>query len=1010
METRSHPRSRRWRTALLGVVGVVALWGVVGGLLLPPLARHLIAKDAGEQLGREVVLDRVSVNPYTLEATVEGLRILEPDRITPFVSFERLDVDASAASFYRFAPIVDRLTLTGLKVNLVRDAQNHYNLSDIVARLQAAARASAAKAKGRPEEEPARFSISNIRLVNAAVDFDDRPVGRKHRLSEVHLSVPFVSSLPRHLKEYIQPSFAANVNGAPLLITGETMPFEDTLRTHFTLDVSAVDVRRYLEYAPVPLPVKVESGTLDAHLTVRFTQATGKAPAIDVAGTAGLRDVAVANAEGPMAKFARLEVDVASLDPIAGRLRVSAVRLQDAAALGQVQVSRLEATGIDLDQAKRTAHVEAVATSGGQVDVKRASDGSMQMPRLAPDSPAGAAAAAEPADAPAWKFALDRLSLSGYQVTLADAAVKPALTHRLALQSVEATEVSNDQGVTGKAVARLALDHGGSLEADAAFALEPLQVTAKLDARNVDLVPLRRYMTEFPMVQLKSGAASARGTLAVKGKPGALQVAYNGVAEVARFSTFDTSSSEDLLNFRSVRAGGVDFSWAADAPLTLTVAEIVVDRAYSRMVLNPDGKLNVQQLRTGSADAPAAGAAEPEPRPRNVRIGRITFVDGRLNFTDHYIRPNYSADVGELQGAVTGLSSEPASRAEVDLKGRYDATSPVTIAGTVNPLRGDLFLDIAAKGKDIELPKLTAYSQRYAGYGIKEGRLSLDVKYHIENGKLEGRNNILIERLTFGDKVESPDATTLPVLFAVNLLKDDKGEIALELPITGSLSDPQFAISGLITQVLGNLLKKAVTSPFSLLAAAFGGPGAAGGPAAASGPGDAARDGAAADLAYVDFAAGLAELDAADRRKLETMARALKGRPGLTLALAPHADAEADLRALRFAALQRAVAGDGKAVDDAAYPAAVRAAYARAKLPGDPQQLSVATMETGLMERLPVGDAEVRALSQRRIDGVRAYLVDKGQLPAERMVMAQAAGEGAAADAGRGSRVDFSLR
>ncbi len=988
---------------------------MVGGLLLPVIAKKLLAEKLGDRLGRLVVIDDVSVNPYTLDATLKGVRILEADRTTSFVSFDTLDVEASAATFYRFAPVVDRLTLAGLKVNLVRDGENHYNLSDIVARLAEAAKAEAAAKKGDEPREPARFSVSNIRLVNAALAFDDRPVGRKHQVSEIHFSVPFVSTLPRHLKEYVQPSFTAKVNGAPLLVTGETQPFGDTLQTHFTLDVSALDVRRYLEYVPVAIPVKVESGTLDAHVTVRFLQAPGKDPAVALAGTAGLRDVAVANSAGRLAQFSRLEVDLASFDLAAGKARVSAVRLENLAALGEtLRVARAQAGDIEVDLKGKVARIATVTTSQGLANLKRGSDGALEIPDLglAPAPPSSA----PPPEATAWKVALGKLTATEYELTLADAAVKPAALHRVAITSLEMGEISTDNGMSGKAVAKLALDRGASLDVDATFALDPLLVTAKVDARRVALVPLRAYMTQFSTVQLKGGTASARGNATLKGKADAMRVAYNGTAEVADFATFDTTSREDLLTFKAVRTTGVDFSWAPNAPLTLAVGEIVVDRAYSRMVLNPDGKLNVQQLRTATPAQPEAPAvANPDPRPRNVRIDRITFVESRLNFTDLFIKPNYSADVGELQGTITNLSSEPASRGVVDLKGRYDASSPVVIAGTVNPLSGDLFLDIAAKGEGIELPKLTAYSQRYAGYGIKEGRLTLDVKYHIEGGKLEGRNKILLERLTFGDKVESPDATTLPVLFAVNLLKDSNGEIALELPISGSLADPKFEIGGLITQVLGSLLKKAVTSPFSLLSAAFGG----GGGGSSKAPGAGAEGGKSAvagaqapadDLQFVEFEAGRAEVGEAGQRKLETMARALKGRPGLTLEVAPRLDAERDLKALRDAALARTLAGEGKPVDDAAYPNAVRAAYARAKLPGDPQQMSVAAMETGLMESLKIGDEELRALSRSRAEAVRSSLVEKGGLAAERVVVAEAASGASGAAKAPASRVDFALR
>ena len=999
MEPRPPSRGRAWRSTLLVVLALVALWGVAGGFLLPMVAKRMIAKEGGARLGRPVSVERVSVNPYTLEAAVEGFRVLEADGTTPFVTFERLDLDASAASFYRLAPVIDRLTLTGLKARLVRDAGNHYNVTDIVERLAAASKAHAEEARARREEpeEPARFSVANVRLVNAAVDFDDRPVGRRHQVSEIHVSIPFISNLPGHLKEYVQPSLAAKVNGAPLLVTGETQPFEDTLRTHFTLDLNALEIPRYLAYVPAPIPVRVDSGVLDAHVTVRFTQGrAGKQPSIEAAGVAALTDMALSGANGEMLRTGRLEVRLGSFDVLGGKARVEEVRFGDVRGLeGDLRIAEAVASGIDLDLRQRSARIAQVTTRDGALGLKRASDGTFALPQFraaAADAPAGT-------PAPAWKVAIDRATLAGYQVTLVDAGVRPAVTHRVKVTSVEATDLANQDGFRGKAAARLALEHGGSLEVDSTFALEPLQVAAKIDARGVDLVPLRPYMNQFATVALKSGAASARGELTLKGGPRGVRVGYTGGAEIARFAAYDTTAREELLSFRSVRTSGIDFDWAPDAPIGVTVGDIVVNKVYSRLVVHPDGKLNLQQLRTATADEPDAPAQAVEPRPRNVRIDRIAFIDGRLNFTDHFIRPNYSADVGGLQGTVTGLSSAPESRGTVDLKGSYDGVSPVTIAGTVNPLRGDLFADIAAKGRDIELPRLTAYSERYAGYGIKEGRLTLDVKYHIEDGKLEGRNNITLDQLTFGDKVESPEATKLPVLFAVNLLKDADGRIALELPISGSLDDPQFDVGALVGQLLGSLLKKAVTSPFSLLAAAFGG--SPGSPGAA---GDASQD-----LAFVEFAPGHSDLDAADVRKLETMVRALQGRPGLTLEMAALLDPERDAEALRLEALQRMLAADGKTPEGDAYAAALRAAYAKAKLPGKPAELTPEAMEAALLEKIEVGETELDALKASRAEKVRAWLVEPGRLPAQRVVLAQARAEGAEAGA-NGTRVAFALR
>jgi hypothetical protein len=372
-------------------------------------------------------------------------------------------------------------------------------------------------------------------------------------------------------------------------------------------------------------------------------------------------------------------------------------------------------------------------------------------------------------------------------------------------------------------------------------------------------------------------------------------------------------------------------------------------------------------------------------------------------------RPNYTADVGELNGTVTGLSSDPASRGVVDLKGSWDKSSPVIIAGTINPLSGDLFLDIAAKGKDIELPRLSAYSIRYAGYGIKEGRLTLDVKYHVEDGKLDGRNKIVLDQLVFGDKVEGPEATKLPVLFAVNLLKDSNGRIDLELPIKGSLEDPQFDIGGLIAQVVGNLLKKALTNPFSLLTAAFGGSGgspAAGATAASSGD----------DLAFVSFDAGSDQASEAERAKLERITKALLDRPAIRIEMAPHVDAEKDLVALKRAAL-RARLGEGdypklvKAAYDKEFPREKAAKAEKAETAGKGEkadtQPTQEEMEAKLFEKLQVGDEQLRGLAMRRAEWVKGYLTAQGRLPAERVLVASAdAGDTGA----KTSRVDFTLK
>ena len=208
---------------------------------------------------------------------------------------------------------------------------------------------------------------------------------------------------------------------------------------------------------------------------------------------------------------------------------------------------------------------------------------------------------------------------------------------------------------------------------------------------------------------------------------------------------------------------------------------------------------------------------------KNIKIGTITLQGGKIDFSDRSVKPEYSTRLSEIGGRISGLSSEETTIADVELRGKLNDYAPLEITGKINPLREDLYVDLKARFKDIDLSPTTPYSGKYVGYTIEKGKLSFDLKYLIVKKKLDSQNYIFLDQFTFGDKVESPQATKLPVKLAIALLKDRKGEIKLDLPVTGSLDDPKFSVWGIILKILINLISKAATSPFSLLGAVFGG-------------------------------------------------------------------------------------------------------------------------------------------------------------------------------------------
>jgi len=375
-----------------------------------------------------------------------------------------------------------------------------------------------------------------------------------------------------------------------------------------------------------------------------------------------------------------------------------------------------------------------------------------------------------------------------------------------------------------------------------------------------------------------------------------------------------------------------------------------------------------------------------------IEVGTIRLVNGHVAFSDRFIKPNYSADLTELTGSLSRFSSQSAQgavqMADLELRGRAEGTASLEIVGKVNPLAKPLALDINAKVRDLELSPLSSYAIKYAGYGIERGRLSVDLHYAVNPaGQLQASNKIILNQLVFGDAV--PGATkSLPVKLAVALLADSQGVIDLDVPLSGSLNDPQFRVWPLVWKVLGNILTKALTSPFSLISGLAGG------------------SGAADELSNVAFDAGTASISSAALPGLDRVAQALRDKSSLRLTLEGTASLErehdamqrARLNGLLLAEKRRQAASAAKdvtavaAVSPQEYPALLQAVYKRADLKKPRNLLGLAKdlpppeMEALLLDSLPVDEDAARQLALERSLAVREYL-SAHQVPSDRLFL-----------------------
>jgi Domain of Unknown Function (DUF748) len=673
-----------------------------------------------------------------------------------------------------------------------------------------------------------------------------------------------------------------------------------------------------------------------------------------------------------------------------------------------LRLGDLKVAGGKVDVGARTVSVAAIGTHDARIRGGRDEKGVLDLTTLVAPSPAATSspppgdrppASAAPPSGPAWTITLDRFDLEKWGVRFEDRAVQPHAVLSVDPISLHVTNLSNAPGAKLGLDLRMGINRTGRLTVTGTCSPQPLAANLRFDLHALQISPFQPYFGDQVNLTVSDGTLALKGQVGIKKGAGSDPlVDLSADIDVTELATVDNDKLEPLLGWKLLHLGGLRIS---THPQVIAVQEIALADLRARLALQPDAHLNLQEaLAKGNGAAPAAtptrtkpgGKTKPETKVLSkaaaqsspgsaaapqITVGQVVLSGGQVAFTDRTIHPAFTAELTDLGGRISGLTSMPGTTADVDLHGAINRTGALIIAGKINPLAKELFADVQVDLKDVELPPTSPYAGKYAGYQISKGKVGISLDYKIANRRLDAKNRLVLDQFTFGDKVPSPDAVKLPVRLAVALLKDRHGVIDIDLPITGSLDDPDFKVAHAVLKVLGNLVVKAVTAPFSLIASAFGG-------------GD--------ELSRVDFAAGAADLDGTARQKLGTLAKAMQERPGISFEIEGGADGQRDREGLRRFLLEHRMkarklselmqaGGDGTVAspDDLQLDSADRgrlleqlfksATFVKPKNAlGFDKTLSPAEMEGLILANTRVEDDDLRALALRRATAVQAGL------------------------------------
>ncbi|MCX7085809.1 MAG: DUF748 domain-containing protein [Methylococcales bacterium] len=827
----THHRFNYFKKPLVLSFLFIAIYFVVSLFVLPPFLKSKLPDIIQQETGRTAVISAVNFQPLALIITLEGVQIQELNQQT-WLAFDELSVQIGLlASIKQQALVLNALVLKKPVINVVRNKGGAYNFHDLLK----------SSPKKSPEDQGSfPFSISQLNISDGVVNWTDAVADKlvSAVISPINIQVQNLGNVGD------QPGV---LDASLALQSGGTL----VLKSHF--NIPALSSEGHISLNKVPLNTLVMLAGADTL-------------PVELNGDEILETDYVFNKVKQSSSF---------------QIKNAALKLNNIDVLDKandkhlISIPVLAVEGVGINFKQKTVSIKSATANDGMLIAGLEADGRLNYASLwteKSDSKQGQVVepidpvnSADVSKEKPWDIKVGSFELINFGLDFEDKTLKTPVKVNLKPINFKLSDYSNIEPIRTPVQMSVGVNNGGSVKFQGHTVAEPFSAEVDVKIENIDLERFQSYYEKFVHLDVIDGALHLDGKLAfAKLEQDNPDIQFTGNLAVSSFLTRDQVLNKDFVKWENMALTDLVVDYLGN---NYSAKSLTFDKPYLRVAIRKDKTANFNDILVVDSKESVSKAKSIEsnkvaldPQKPAFKLGRVQIKEGTSDFSDQSLILPFEAQIQSLDGGASGISSEQNSLIKVNLKGSAYDLAPVDINGEVSPFLESYQAKVNFKG--LPMPLVTPYMVQFSGYKVEKGKMTLGLNYKVVNSDLTATNNLLIDQFELGEQVENPNAVSLPIKLAVALLKDAQGRIKIDVPISGSLDDPQFSFGGVVADALFNGLSSLVSSPFNTLSMLMGNE---------------------KDLNLVSFTAGSSTLNDLQKHKLLDLAKALKARPNLNI-------------------------------------------------------------------------------------------------------------------------------